>query len=79
MQKLLEKAAGSPEEALLARLALRSMKQAKYTTMHGPLWSLCKLLYALHLPDPEVPDLQIHRIIKENLHGGLTKKRICPL
>lgn len=32
MQKLLEKAAGSPEEALLARLALRSMKQAKYTT-----------------------------------------------
>ena len=32
MQKLLAKAAGSPEEALLARLALRSMKQAKYTT-----------------------------------------------
>ena len=32
MQKLLEKVAGSPEEALLARLALRSMKQAKYTT-----------------------------------------------
>ena len=32
LQKLLDRIEGSPEEALLARLTLRSMKQAKYTT-----------------------------------------------
>ena len=75
MQKLLAKAAGSPEEALLARLALRSMKQAKYTTDCMGHFGLRRTLYPLHSPIRRYPDLQIHRIIKENLHGGLKQIR----
>ena len=32
IQKLLDRVDGTPEEALISRLALRSMKQARYTT-----------------------------------------------
>lgn len=76
-QKLLERISGSPEEALISRLTLRSMKQARYGTVCTGHFGLSTQYYC-HFTSPirRYPDLQIHRIIKENLHGGLNEKRI---
>lgn len=77
LQKLLEKIDGTDEENLIARLTLRSMKRAQYTTECMGHFGLAAKYYC-HFTSPirRYPDLQIHRIIKENLHGGIKDSRI---
>lgn len=77
LQKLLQKIDGTPEELLISRLTLRSMKQARYGTVSTGHFGLSAPYYC-HFTSPirRYPDLQIHRIIKDCLRGRMQEKRI---
>ena len=77
LQKLLKGIEGSKEEAVISRMTLRSMMQAKYSTECTGHFGLA-FDYYCHFTSPirRYPDLQIHRIIKDHLRGRMNERKI---
>lgn len=76
MQALLERVHGRPEEPLIAAVALRSLRRARYSAESLGHFGLAAVFYS-HFTSPirRYPDLQIHRIIREWLDGRLGADR----
>jgi len=64
-QEIIEMAQGRPEERFLARLMLRSMKQARYSHQRDMHFGLAANCYT-HFTSPirRYPDLIVHRILR---------------
>lgn len=75
-QDIVDKIKGTEEEMVISRMMLRSLKKAKYSSENDIHFGLSSRYYS-HFTAPirRYPDLQIHRIIKEHLSGGLSSSR----
>ena len=76
-QRILQEIQGQPYEAMISKLTLRTMQQARYGTVCSGHFGLAAKYYC-HFTSPirRYPDLQIHRILKEMLHGTLNEGRV---
>ncbi len=77
IKKLLEKIKGTEIESIISSVALKSMKKAEYKAVLGSHFGLSANYYS-HFTSPirRYPDLQIHRIIKEQLDGKMNEDRL---
>ena len=77
LQQLMEEIRGQKGELVLNTLLLRSLKKARYSYDNDVHFGLASKYYS-HFTAPirRYSDLQIHRIIKDNLHGRLDYNKI---
>ncbi|MDO5726010.1 MAG: ribonuclease R [Tissierellia bacterium] len=76
LAEILDEIKGKDEEQAISQILLRSLKKARYSEEASIHYGLSSNYYS-HFTSPirRYPDLQIHRIIKETLNGGLTEQR----
>ena len=73
---ILDRVRGLPCETLVSQRLLRTMEKARYSTEETGHFGLALSDYS-HYTSPirRYPDLQIHRIIKECLHGNMDARK----
>lgn len=76
VQELIREVRDTKEEHIINKLMLRSLKQAKYSEVEEGHFGLAAEYYS-HFTSPirRYPDLQIHRIIKEDLNQKIDAKK----
>jgi ribonuclease R len=72
LQMLLEQVKDTPEETVVSKVLLRSMKQAKYESEYNSHFGLSADYYT-HFTSPirRYPDLIVHRLIREWIEQGV--------
>ncbi|WLD92882.1 ribonuclease R [Alkalihalobacillus sp. AL-G] len=76
LQQILEEVQGEPEEAVISKVMLRSMKQARYEPENRGHYGLSTEFYT-HFTSPirRYPDLIVHRLIRTYLIEGKTDEK----
>lgn len=80
IQQILNMAVGTPEESLVRFLALRTMKQAKYSPDNIGHFGLASECYT-HFTSPirRYVDIWVHRLLKKAIKKKFTKKELQEL